>query len=283
MREMPSLKLIPQRPVSGGLCLLALVTSIAYWGSGPGSIEAIEMHPAAFHGEPWRLIASALPHADFLHLAFNLYWTWVFGTLVEEVFGSLWTGAIVLFMAAGSSAAEYAVFEGGIGLSGVGYGLFGFLWVLGKRDVRFFDAVDRAVVQLFIVWFFVCIALTVSDLMPIANVAHGVGALIGICMAFAVSESDPLKRRGFIALNVVWLVGVTLAATVALPWVNLAGGGGRDLGWRGWLACEDNDSARAAQLIEQGIEEGPGGFRDSMLELRDTFEKYPDACGGASR
>ena len=108
MREMPPLRLIPQRPVSGGLCLLALVTSIAYWvykanaGGSPESIQAITMHPAAFHGEPWRLIASALPHADFLHLGFNLYWTWVFGTLVEEVFGSLWTGAIVVFMAAGS-------------------------------------------------------------------------------------------------------------------------------------------------------------------------------------
>jgi len=44
--------------------------------------------------------------------------------------------------AVGSSAAEFALFQGGIGLSGVGYGLFGLLWVLSWHASDFAGGVD---------------------------------------------------------------------------------------------------------------------------------------------
>src|SRR5439155_25951067 len=116
-------------------------------------IGPLVMDARAWHGQPWRLASSALPHIDLIHLAFNLYWLWVFGTLVESVLGHWATAGLMLLFAVGSCAAEYALFDGGVGLSGIGYALFGMLWVLAPRDPRFAGAVDRQVIALFLGWF----------------------------------------------------------------------------------------------------------------------------------
>jgi hypothetical protein len=60
---------------------------------------------------------------------------------------------IALF-ALGSSSFEFAFSLGGVGLSGVGCGLFGLLWVLSRYHDRFRNGVHRKTVQLFVVWFF---------------------------------------------------------------------------------------------------------------------------------
>jgi membrane associated rhomboid family serine protease len=161
-------------PVTGAVTLLAVTATILMLSGR--NIEPLVCTPLTWQHQPWQLATSALPHVNFVHLLFNLYWLWVFGSVIEANFGPLRTAAIYLFFAVGSSAAEVAIFRGGIGLSGVGYGLFGLLWILGPRDERFRNVVDAQTTQLFIVWFFLCIALTVYGVMPVANVAHGVGA-----------------------------------------------------------------------------------------------------------
>src|SRR4029453_5340230 len=135
-------------PITVGVGVLAVAATVA-WHSGR-DVSPLFMNFRAWHGEYWRLLTSALPHVDVFHLLFNLYWLWVFGSAVEGTFGQLRTAAIFLFFAGGSAAAEYAVFEGGVGLSGIGYGLFGLLWVLSRRDERFRGAVDAQTVGLFV-------------------------------------------------------------------------------------------------------------------------------------
>src|SRR5258708_35846273 len=138
------------------------------------------------HGELWRLVTSIFPHLDVLHLLFNLYWLWVFGTLVEEVFGHIKTLALILVFAVGSGSLEYAFAIGGAGLSGVGYGLFGLLWILSRKDERFRDAIDTRTIHLFIGWFFLCIALTWANIVSVGNIAHGTGAALGILAGYAI-------------------------------------------------------------------------------------------------
>ena len=134
------------------------------------------------------VVTSVFPHGDVLHLFFNAYWTWAFGTLVEPVFGHTKTAAIFVLFAVVSGGFEYATFYGGIGLSGVGYGLFAMLWVLGRRDRRFAGAVDKQTAGLFVVWFLACIVMTAQNIMPVGNVAHGVGALIGAALGEAIAS-----------------------------------------------------------------------------------------------
>ena len=130
-------------------------------------------------GELWRLVTCMFPHGGVLHLLFNVYWLWVFGTLIEEVYGHAKTLALIILFAFGSGPLEFAFTVGGIGLSGVVYGLFGLLWVVSRHDDRFHEAVDERTIQLFIIWFFVCIATTWFGIFPVANVAHGAGLVLG--------------------------------------------------------------------------------------------------------
>src|SRR5687768_723465 len=103
MRQPPPLAMLPRYPVVGGLALLSLAVTVA------AETELVDVSPLyegpqIREGQVWRLVTSILPHADFLHLAFNLYWLWVLGSVVEEVFGHVRTLALVLFLAAGSGA-----------------------------------------------------------------------------------------------------------------------------------------------------------------------------------
>jgi GlpG protein len=118
---------------------------------------------------------------------FNLYWLWILGTVVERAFGHAKTALLLAFFAIGSNSLDFAFDRSGVGLSGVGYGLFGLLWILSERDERFKGAIDKRTVDLFISWFFICIVTTLTHIFVVANVAHARAP-------YSVSSSDLLLR-----------------------------------------------------------------------------------------
>ena len=134
MPNVPRWKEIPNYPVISGIAVLAVGVTIAWWtGTNISSLfEDAEIR----RGQLWRFATSVLPHLDILHLAFNLYWLWVLGTTVERVYGHFRTMLLLLLFAIGSGSLDFAFAQGGVGLSGVGYGLFGLLYVLARRDER---------------------------------------------------------------------------------------------------------------------------------------------------
>lgn len=250
MRPPPPLTEAHRYPVVSALGAAALAATIAWWCKR--DIQPLVMSARFWPGEPWRLVTSTWPHANVLHLAFNLYWLWVFGTLVEGALGSLKTLGILLLFAAGSSAAEYAFLHGGVGLSGVGYGLFGLLWVLSRKDQRFFGAVDRGTVQVFVVWFFLCLALTALKMMAVANIAHGTGATLGLLLGHALSGRES-RRRASLAAAVALAALSVAAAGPGRPFVNLAGAAAEDLARDGTAALEQGDNERGAALLLKSL------------------------------
>lgn len=251
MRRPPPITEFISYPVSAGVGLLAMAVTGLDLLAGRSS-EALEITVQAFWAQPWRLVTSALPHGGVIHLIFNVYWLWVFGSLIEEVFGHVRALLLVAFFAAGSAAAEYAIFRGGIGLSGVNYGLFGMLWVLSRRDRRFFDAVDAATAQLFAVWFFICIGATVAGVMAIANVAHGVGWALGMLAGLAIGGRP--TERGLGLAGVVGLMGLSLAgATVLRPMVNMSNIGGLDSWKLGYQALEAGQYQEAVRHYQRAV------------------------------
>jgi membrane associated rhomboid family serine protease len=236
MRPPPPIADFPKFPVTGGTILLAIGVTVVYL------THSVDISPLLETGEIrrwelWRILTSALPHANILHLAFNLYWTWVFGTLLEQAFGHLRTFLVFVLLALIANGSEFALLSGGIGLSGIGYGLFGFMWVMSRRDGRFTDAVDPRTIQMFVVWFFICIAMTVMG-SPIANVAHGTGCLAGALLGWTVSEPMPRRASGVTAM-IVCVLAVLAGATIARPWVNLSKYVGGD-----WAKEAGSDEAR---------------------------------------
>jgi membrane associated rhomboid family serine protease len=240
-------------PVVGGTALLATAVSLLYWS------KAVDISPLVTdfdvgEGQVWRLFTCVFPHGDPIHLVFNVYWLWVLGSLVEETFGHLRTLALIILLGVGSSAAEFALLHGGIGLSGVGYGLVGFLWVLSRRDERFGDAMDPNTLGLFVGWFFLCIFLTAAGAWHVANVAHGAGAVIGAACALPVARQ---KHRVPSAALLVLLLAACAAGVYARPYVNLTDERGIELARLGYrdLAAGRNDAAvrhlRAALGVSQ--------------------------------
>jgi membrane associated rhomboid family serine protease len=208
-------------------------------------------------GELWRLATSCLPHVDLLHLAFNLYWLWSFGTLVEQHFGSVRTIGLYLLFAVGSSAAEYALLEGGVGLSGVGYGLFAMLWVLSRRDPRFSGSVDRNTIVLFVGWFLLCVALTLADIWHVGNVAHASGTGLGLLVGYALSKRDekfPKLRWWLVATAFV----VSTSSLFARRFINLSPNVGTDLASSGYTELTGNRPEKAISLLQEAVSLNPG-------------------------
>ena len=279
-------------PVSAGIgAMAAAITVMKELG---WEIEAMTMSSEAFWAQPWRMVASILPHGDFIHLLFNLYWLWIFGSIVEEAFGHVRTLAMVTLFAVGSSAAEYAVFDGGIGLSGVGYGLFGLLYVLNKRDPRFDHAMDKNTGMLFIIWFFVCIALTYFDIMPIANVAHGVGGVLGALAGLALAKPmratsafraddkpDSMSLVGYAGFAAV--LGLSLVgATTFRGTVNLSGNVDLEFHRAAMKALEKKDHDSAVTMLQKAIEADPDDARNwynlGVTYIRMNKPKEADSC-----
>lgn len=204
----------------------------------------------AFHGEPWRLVTSALLHGNIFHLGFNLYWLWVFGSQIESVWGSARTAALYALLAVGSNEAEYAVLDGGIGLSGVGYGLFGLVWMLEKHDRRFRGAIDRRTTEVFVAWFFICIVLTATKYLPVANFAHAAGWALGIVVGAAVTAGSRAKRSLYWLGLVACLALVTLGGTAGRRFVNFSAHVGEDWFVIGTQALEKDDYPRAVEFLE---------------------------------
>jgi membrane associated rhomboid family serine protease/TPR repeat protein len=255
VRPAPPLRQFPRYPVVAGIALLAIGITVASWAK----VDVSPLFETAMirRGEFWRLVTSMFPHVGIWHLAFNIYWLWVFGTLVEETFGHLKTAALILMFAIGSGSLEFALASGGVGLSGVGYGLFGLLWILSKRDERFRDVIDRKTIELFVVWFFICIVTTLTNIMPVANIAHGGGAVLGILTGFAITRPD--RRALFSSGVAAILVFGVWASTIGRPVVNISSNGGYEEGRMGYEA-----------LIANRNQEAVRWFRDAVTYRRGT-------------
>ncbi|HEV8377917.1 MAG TPA: rhomboid family intramembrane serine protease [Tepidisphaeraceae bacterium] len=252
MRKPPDVITFYRYPVVSAIALLAAAVSIAWWTKV--DVSSLWETDAVRKGQIWRLLTSMLPHINFMHLAFNLYWLWVFGTLFEETFGHLRTLAVILILALGSGAADYAVCEGGVGLSGVCYGLWGAALVLSWLDARFRGAVDAQTHMLFIAWFILCIVVTVKNVMPIANVAHGAGAVLGAIIALPLANRRPRLGWSAIAALVVVLI---IGATIIRPWINFTRAGAATESRLGYEALVANDNRAALTHLRHATRMDP--------------------------
>lgn len=232
-----------------GIALLAVAVTIAWWTGK--NISPFFANAEIRRGQVWRLVTSIFPHTDFLHLAFNLYWLWIFGTAVERVYGHFRTLLLILVLAFGSSSFEFALSYGGVGLSGVGYGLFGLLYVLSKHDDRFNGFIDQNTVNLFVGWFVFCIFTTVTHIFSVANVAHAAGAVFGWLLGYAI-----VLRQWRVPLvsGVAALILFGFAAsTVWRPHLNLASKGGYDEGKWAYDALLANQNHEAIRWLRDAL------------------------------
>jgi membrane associated rhomboid family serine protease len=232
-----------------GVGVLAAAVTVTWWAGV--DISALFDSAEIRRGQLWRLFTSIFPHLDILHLAFNLYWLWAFGTVVERVYGHTKTALLILLCAFGSSSLDFAFDRGGVGLSGVGYGLFGLLWILSDRDEQFSGAIDQRTVKLFVGWFFICIATTFTHTYPVANVAHGAGAILGVLTGYALTSPQHRLRFGAL-IGAIFLFGIW-GDTLGRPIINLSGKVGYEEGRWGYEALIAGRNEEAARWFRDAV------------------------------
>lgn len=140
-----------------------------------------DLFGAIGEGEVWRLITPIFVHGSWMHLVFNVYWAWVLGSQIENKKGTLTYLYLVLVSAIVSNVAQATIDTPYfLGFSGVGYALFGYVWMKSTFEPASGISIDRLNSALFIIWFF----LGLAKLMPVANVAHGVGLAVGVLWGY---------------------------------------------------------------------------------------------------
>ena len=94
-------------------------------------------------------------------------------------------GLLVLVIAIVSNLGQFLLFHANFcGMSGVVYGLLGYVWVKSKLDLGSGLFLQSHTVLMMLIWFFLCF----TPLIPrIANGAHAVGLALGIVWGFLAS------------------------------------------------------------------------------------------------
>lgn len=275
MRPPPPLKTAPAYPVTAGTAVLAIAVTVPAMLIG-ASIEPLTLN-FLFVKQPWRLVTAALPHGGVLHLAFNLYWLWTFGSVLEERWGSLRLLGVFVLLSAGSMAAEHAILDGGKGLSGIGYGLFGILLASSRLDPRRRDDMDGGTAQVFLVWGAICVVTTFMGIMNVANIAHGMGLLLGLLVGAAASAPDA-PRRTAAAIGAPLLAALCIAAAhpAVRPHLNLSSTAGEAESDAGLLALYDGRNLDGLRYLLYAVELGrPSGMRFNNLGV--ALQRLGDA------
>ncbi len=146
------------------------------------------------HGEVWRLFTPAFIHFGLPHIGFNMLNLIGLGNILERRLNSwnyLW---LVSGIAVFSNLAQYFIygdFHFG-GMSGVVYGLIGYIWMRGKYDQTFGLAIPQQMIGLALIWFVVCFT---GFLGPIANGAHGAGLVLGALWGIADARNAMARAR----------------------------------------------------------------------------------------
>ncbi|WP_437204933.1 rhomboid family intramembrane serine protease [Planctomicrobium sp. SH664] len=138
--------------------------------------------PEIERGEVWRLFTPIFLHLHPLHLALNMYVLFVLGGTIERVRGRralLW---LVLILAPVSNLTQYAVENANFGgMSGVLYGLFGYMWMRAQFLPEDGLRMPREIVFQMIAWLFLCTFFMQGE---VANGAHFGGLVAGMVCGF---------------------------------------------------------------------------------------------------
>ena len=104
-------------------------------GAGPLSNAGAVYGPAVAAGEWWRLITGAFLHLGLLHIAFNMYALWLFGPIIEQMYGHVEFAVIYLLCALGGNVLTILVAPNvpALGASGAIFGLFGLAFIVSRR------------------------------------------------------------------------------------------------------------------------------------------------------
>ncbi len=139
-------------------------------------------------GQVWRLLTPMFLHVHIAHIVFNMWATIQLGTILEYRRGSKLLLVLVVITSLCSNLGQY-IYELNVydhfrpfgGMSGVAYGLFGYLWMRGRTQPEPGMVLHPRSVQMMLGW----LALGFFGFMNMANGAHLGGLIVGMLFGLA--------------------------------------------------------------------------------------------------
>jgi membrane associated rhomboid family serine protease len=166
------------------------------------------------HGEWYRLLTSAFAHElpgylgglGVLHIAFNMWWLWSLGQVIEAQLGRVRFLALYLLSALGSSVAVYllAPDAGAIGASGAIFGLVGGYYVMSRR-LRYDPVGSGRLMRTFLIWMVISAWFASWQ-------GHLGGLITGLAAGSVIAFVRPGPRRDWYQAAGLALIGAALIA-----------------------------------------------------------------------
>lgn len=166
-------------------CWLIFLASLAGWAQEIFySIRFYsQLSLEALSHEPYRLLGPAFFHFSWLHIVFNTMWWWQLGGAIEQKLGK---GALInlfLLSAIISNVGQFLVSgENFGGLSGVVYGLVGYVWWFNWLAPEKGLSLSKPIIGFLLFW----LLLGFAGILPVnmANTAHLLGLVSGCLLAW---------------------------------------------------------------------------------------------------
>lgn len=144
-------------------------------------------------GQIWRLVTPMFIHYGALHLVFNMLWLKDLGGQIEKEYGWGHLLGLVGVIAGVSNGVQYWWHGPHFGgMSGVVYGLFGYIWYRSYYEPGCRVDVDEGTKKLMLIWLFVCMTGAFG---AIANAAHLAGLVVGCGIGGGPGMVRQLLRR----------------------------------------------------------------------------------------
>ncbi len=152
--------------------------------------ESFGFLPEVRTGQVWRLISPIFVHFGPLHLLFNMLWLRDLGSMIEVRQGMPKLALLVVVLGITSNLGQYLL-DGPYfgGMSGVLYGLFGYIWLRSQCDPNSGLGLSTTTVWSMMIWFFLCLFGVIEN---VAKGTHAVGLIVGVLWGAA-----PMAKRLF--------------------------------------------------------------------------------------
>jgi membrane associated rhomboid family serine protease len=191
-----------------------IATGAGGFDSTSGSVfrDGALFGPSVAAGDWWRIVTAGFMHAGFLHIAFNMYFVYFLGTLMEPAIGRLRFGVLyAVSLLGGSLGALLLAFSSpAVGASGAAFGLLvGGILLMRSRGI---DPMNSGLVLTLV------LNLAITFIIPGISIGAHIGGIIaggiGAVLLFEVGERQRGMRTAALAVTV--LLGVLIAAACIL-------------------------------------------------------------------
>ena len=133
-------------------------------------------------GQFWRLITPIFLHFNLLHILFNCMWLHSLGSQIEKKKGTKFFITFILCTAIVSNLSQFLITGPAFGgMSGVVYGLFGYVWIKSRLDPGDGFYIDPVVAMIMLGFFLVCFTGAFGG---VANWAHAGGLIVGLSWGY---------------------------------------------------------------------------------------------------